>query len=362
MHYRIFDCWRFSAAILVMTYHFMFFAPGTHAAIATDALHHLLPLLDAFFMISGFVIAARYAPRMNTMGDYRRFLRRRLARLYPLHFLTLLFFGSIGAAGALGLVTLHDLPRWNMADLPLHVLAVHAWGTTDRLTFNYPSWSVSAEFFCYLLFPAVVLVWRRAGIAGLAFLLFGWIAVLEVWSYAGVFPSGHWTNADTFGAYRAFADFTAGALAAALVARRALAVTSHMPGLLALAAALLTMAIPAFVHLTLALLFLAILLIGLSEGARPRSTERLEPAMPLLRLSFSIYILHAACEIVLLSFLWRRILEPQEIMSFYAFLPVPMLATIALAFLSARFVEGPLGRRLAGERGAKPRPPTLASA
>ncbi len=360
MHYRIFDCWRFSAAILVMSYHFMFFAPDPDAQIGTDVLHHLLPLLDAFFMISGFVIATRYATRMETMGDYGRFLRRRLARLYPLHLLTLAFFAAIGTAGTLGFITLHDLPRWNMADLPFHVLGLHAWGTTDRLTFNYPSWSVSAEFFCYLLFPAIVLVWRRAGLPGLCLLLFGWIAVLETWSWKGVFPSGHWTSADTFGAYRAFADFTAGSLAAALVARRILPVASHLPGFVALAAALATMVTASLVHLTLVLLFLAILLIGLSESARPRSTERLEPAMGLLRLSFGIYILHAVCEIVLLSFLWRRILEPMNLVSFYAYLPVPMLATIALAWASSRLIEAPLGRRLAGEH--RPKPPSLASA
>ena len=359
MHYRIFDCWRFSAAILVMTYHFMFSAPGADAQTGTDLLHHLLPLLDGFFMISGFVIAARYAPRMNTMGDYRRFLRRRLARLYPLHLLTLAFFAAIGAAGALGLVTLHDLPRWNMADLPFHVLAIHAWGTTDRLTFNYPSWSVSAEFFCYLLFPPVVLVWRRTGLGGLCFLLAGWIAVLEVWSWKGVFPSGHWTTTDTFGAYRAFADFTAGALAAALVARRSLSVTSHLPGLLAMAAALASMAAELSIYLTLAVVFIA------QATHTPQSTARLEPLMGVMRLSFGIYILHAICEIVFLSFVWKRILEPTHLVGFYVFLPVPIVASIALAWASARFVEGPLGRRLAGSGSGgepKPRTPKLASA
>ncbi|WP_279480680.1 acyltransferase [Aureimonas sp. SK2] len=362
MHYRIFECWRFAAAILVMTYHFLFFAPGPGTAAWTATLHlHFRPLLDVFFMISGFVIAARYAPRMNTMGDYRRFLRRRVARLYPLHVLTLIFFAAVGVASALGLVTLTDPGRWRLADLPFHFLALHAWGTTDRLAFNYPSWSVSAEFFCYLLFPAVVLVWRRAGVAGLGLLLVGWIAVLEVWSRQGVFPGGHWTNADTFGAYRAFADFTAGALAAALVARRILPVASHLPGLAALALALVTMGWPQLVHLTLALLFLAMLLIGHSEGARPASTARLEPLMGLTRLSFGVYILHAACEFVLLSFAWNHIVKPLGVVNFYAYLALPMGATIALAWLAFRFVEGPLGRLLAGERGAKP-PSSLAAA
>lgn len=348
MHYRIFDCWRFSAAILVMLYHFMFFAPGTDAETGPVFMYRFLPMLDAFFMVSGFVIAARYAERMNTMGDYRRFLRRRLARVYPLHLATLAFFAGLGLAGPLGLMTFQNPSRWAFSDLPLHVAMIHAWGLTDHLGFNYPSWSVSAEFFCYLLFPVVVLIWRGAGLSGLCLLLFGWIAVLEAWSAQGVFPSGHWTDANTFGAYRAFADFVAGGLAAALVARRALPVRSHGPGLLALAAAFAVMASHQFVYLTLGLMFVAILMTGLSESARPRSTELLEPVMGLLRLSFGIYLLHPVAEALFLSVLWNRVLGPMNVVGFYTYLAVPMLATVALAWLSARFFDGPVGRRIAG--------------
>lgn len=364
MHYRIFDCWRFCAAVLVMVYHFMFFAPGTDAAVGPVFMYRFLPMLDAFFMISGFVIAARYAPGMTTVNDYRRFLRRRLARIYPLHLVTLLFFAGLGLAGPLGLMTFQDPARWAFSDLPLHLAMVHAWGTTDHLGFNYPSWSVSAEFFCYLLFPVVVLIWREAGLPGLCLLLFGWIAVLEAWSAQGVFPSGHWTDANTFGAYRALADFVAGGLAAALVAGRAIEVRSHVPGGLALAAAFAAMAANQSVHLTLALLFLAILLTGLSESARPRSTEFLAPAMGVLRLSFGIYLLHPVAEALFLSVLWNRVLAPMAVVGFYPYLAVPMVATVALAWTSARFFDGPLGRRIAGvgKPSAAPAPASLASA
>ncbi|WP_244493742.1 acyltransferase [Aureimonas sp. AU4] len=357
IHYRIFDCWRFAAALLVMAYHYLFFAPGTDAPAATDFLHRLLPLLDMFFMISGFLIMTLYAGRMNTVGDYGRFLRRRLARLYPLHVLTLLFFAAVAAAGAGGILSLHDPQRWTFRDVPLHLLAIHAWGTTDHLSFNYPSWSVSAEIFCYLLFPVVVVVARLGGTRALIALLLAWVALLEVLSRAGVFPSGHWTNADTLGAYRAFADFTAGAVAACLVARRAFPVRSHLPGLLSLALALAMMIAQGPVYPILALLFLAILLVGLSETARPRSTAVLAPLMVLTRVSFGIYILHSIPEIVFLSFGWRRVLEPAGSVGFYTWLLVPMLATIGLALLSHRFVEGRLGRLLSG--GRKPASPDL---
>lgn len=355
MYFRIFDCWRLAAALLVMTYHFLFFAPEGDALAATDFIHRLLPLLDMFFMISGFLIMTLYADRLRTLADYGRFLRRRLARLYPLHVLTLLFFVAIALAGAGGLVALGDPSRWRLEDAPFHLLAVHAWGTTDRLAFNYPSWSVSAEIFCYLLFPVVVVVARRGGLRGLLALLLAWVAVLEVLSHRGVFPSGHWTDADTLGAYRAFADFTAGAVAARLVADRVLPVRSHLPGLLALALALATMLAQGPIHLTLALLFAAILLVGLSETARPESTAALAPLMVLTRVSFGIYILHSIPEMVFLNIGWRRVLEPTGAVDFYVWLLVPMLATVALALLSFRFVEGRLGRLLSGER-TRPEP------
>jgi len=32
---------------------------------------------------------------------------------------------------------------------------LHAWGTTDVVGWNGPSWSISAEWFAYLMFPAI---------------------------------------------------------------------------------------------------------------------------------------------------------------------------------------------------------------
>ncbi len=39
---------------------------------------------------------------------------------------------------------------------PQHLALVHAWRTTPSVQWNFPSWSISAEWFAYLGFPAVV--------------------------------------------------------------------------------------------------------------------------------------------------------------------------------------------------------------
>ncbi len=348
MHFRIFDCWRFAAALLVMTYHFLFFAPGQAAYTETDLLFRLLPLLDMFFMISGFVIMSRYGDRINTLPAYATFLRRRIARLYPLHLLTLAFFVGVALIGRAGFVHLQLPERWDLHAVPLHLLAIHAWGTTNALSFNYPSWSVSAEIFCYLLFPLVPFVVRRAGALGLTLTLAAYVVALEIASRAGFFPSGHWTTADTYGAYRALADFMAGGLASLLVTRRALNVTSHAPGLVSLGLAVACMVWQIDVHATLLFLFGAILLIGLSESARPDSTRALAPAMKLTCVSFGIYLWHPVMETLFLSILWKRVIEPTGWIGFHAYLVLPILASILVALLWHYTLDGRIAALLAG--------------
>lgn len=360
MHFRIFDAWRLTAALLIMTYHFLYAGPMAHETPGIAFLYRLLPLLDMFFMMSGFFIAARYARRLSSPADFVGFMRRRIARVYPLHLLTLGFFAVMGLVFASGLVASAEPERWDLSALPANILALHALGTTSALTFNYVSWSVSAEIFCYALFPLVVLALRRGGLGGLVLLLAVWVAGLEAASAAGLFPREHWLKADTFGAWRAFADFVLGAIVAVLVERRLAAAAgrplSHRPGFLALGLALATMLLQASPYLTIALFAAAMLFTACAESARPDSTRVLAPLAPVSRLAFSIYLLHPVMETLFLSLLWKRVLSPLDpsLLLFYAYLAVPMTATIAVALLSERFVEPRLARLVAGP--ARPRP------
>ena len=81
-----------------------------------------------------------------------RFLWRRIARIYPLHLATLAFYVVIALALHSGLARTDNPARYPLSDLPAQLLLLHA-VDGERLTFNFPSWSLSAEMFCYLLFP-----------------------------------------------------------------------------------------------------------------------------------------------------------------------------------------------------------------
>lgn len=117
--------------------------------------------VEAFFILSGFILSHVY---LEAAGEkrfrYGGFLWARIARVYPLHLVTL--FGMIGlgvAATVAGLSIDGSLTDWRA--LPAHLTMTHAWGLAPSAAFNHPSWSISAEWFAYLSFPAFAFVaWR----------------------------------------------------------------------------------------------------------------------------------------------------------------------------------------------------------
>ena len=147
--------------------------------------------VETFFVLSGFILSHVY---LEAAGEkrfrYGGFLWARLARVYPLHLVTL--FGMIGlglVATAAGMSIDGSLTNWR--DLPAHLTLTHAWGLAGSSAFNHPSWSISAEWAAYLGFPAFAFVaWRlrdrpvlATGLAaGLALALYAAFEPLAVYS------------------------------------------------------------------------------------------------------------------------------------------------------------------------------------
>jgi len=96
----------------------------------------------------------------------------------------------------------------------------------------------------------------------------------------------------------------------------------------------------------LALLAGSIFLSALAERNNPAATRLLKPFDPLADASFSIYLIHPVVASLLLGIVWRRFVEPSGLLGFYAFWYVPLVASIVVAMLSARFFEAPLARRI----------------
>ena len=118
-------------------------------------------LVDLFFQLSGFVIAYNYADRINGAATAFVFQFNRLLRMYPLHIVTFLCF----AVGFPLLEYAKELYTGNVGDhhafsnFDLFAIINNIFLTQgmfeDKLTYNYPSWSVSAEFYTYATFAIV---------------------------------------------------------------------------------------------------------------------------------------------------------------------------------------------------------------
>jgi len=114
--------------------------------------------VDLFFILSGFVLTHVYVTaREEGRFQFGRFLIARIARIYPLHLAMLAFLGVV-AISATRLGVPFEPDRFPLADLPAHLLMVHAWGFAPNLGWNGPSWSISAEWFAYLAFPAYLMI------------------------------------------------------------------------------------------------------------------------------------------------------------------------------------------------------------
>lgn len=112
--------------------------------------------VPAFFMLSGFVLTYNYAhdfQRLNAATAIR-FLGLRLARIYPVHLATLLVvFTMVWVSSRLG-YQLTDT-GYTTRDFVRNLFLIHTWVGDFQLNWNYPSWSISSEWFAYLLFPFV---------------------------------------------------------------------------------------------------------------------------------------------------------------------------------------------------------------
>lgn len=142
------------AAWLVVLFHLRFMMRGIGGATGPMSLGYLA--VDFFFVLSGFVIWLTYADKLRAegLGGIPRFLKRRIARVWPLHMFMLL--GAVVFALAIALLDHPDWTQYPPHELPLHILLLQNWGLTDRLTWNVPAWSISCELAAYLLFPLMV--------------------------------------------------------------------------------------------------------------------------------------------------------------------------------------------------------------
>lgn len=112
-----------------------------------------------FFVLSGFIIAYNYQEKLaERKTDKRTFWVARIARVYPLHWLTLFIAASLGtyviASGKI------DWCKHFIASLTLTNAYIPE--SDYFFSFNSPSWSLCSEQLFYLCFPFLIPLAKNA--------------------------------------------------------------------------------------------------------------------------------------------------------------------------------------------------------
>lgn len=152
------------AALLVVAYHLQY-RPG-HLAIEdkTTFFARSYLMVDLFFILSGFIMAYVHEvdrPLPMTKTEVSAFWLKRVIRIYPLHFLVLvsmiaynvllMVYGAVHGTASPAVWT----PQ-SMIMLFVQFLLINAWLPAPN-GWNIPSWSISAEFVAYAIFPLLIL-------------------------------------------------------------------------------------------------------------------------------------------------------------------------------------------------------------
>lgn len=151
------------AALLVVVFHSNEIASNFITTENTFWFRKLYLMVDLFFILSGFIMCYVYETYFNDSTQSRKtieFLKARLARIYPLHLVTLAALVlAVGITYAIGKDSNYNafvLALYNPKAIITNIFLLQSAHIHNMFTWNVPSWSISAEWLAYLVFPFLV--------------------------------------------------------------------------------------------------------------------------------------------------------------------------------------------------------------
>jgi len=354
------DFLRIVAALGIVALHWRgsLALPDGPSALLEHRMDGLNQAVDLFFVISGAVIHHVYRGQMSTGRQVVTFLRKRLARLAPLHWATLLLYVVLGFVALKAGASPKSAARYDPSCILPNILFLQATGMCRSATYNFASWSISAELVVYMLAPLFLFLRSRA--FWLPALLAGVCLVI----LCAIGPAGQnhtewyrWTYDQGF--WRAIPAF---ALGVSLDAARPL--LRRLPH----AATATFLAMGALVILSLmdewrgavVIMTYVVVALAIAADARGQAHRLVRTFAPMGQLTYSVYMLHLPMQTVLLSMIGERVLHlPPAAQNGLVLLAVPLL--LACSYLSLFFFEQPLRRLMSGQRRSAPKAEPLLS-
>ncbi len=122
--------------------------------------------VEFFFLLSGFVITHSYGYRDSL--NFRSFAISRTFRIFPLHVAMLLFFFLIETAKLIAYkngIHFNVLPFTEacaVKEIIPNLFLVHSWSRLTQVnSFDYSSWSISIEYYMYMIFFFSTTLFKR---------------------------------------------------------------------------------------------------------------------------------------------------------------------------------------------------------
>lgn len=159
-HFSVLDSFRGICACLVAISHFN----ANSIFMGSHIFDRGSIWVDFFFVLSGFVIFSSYGEKLRSGFSASQFIFLRLGRLYPLHITILLAYICLETMryyiivhiAKSELVTPFTSADDNLFVIFCNISLIQSMGFLDDLSFNGPSWSISVEFYTYILFAAIL--------------------------------------------------------------------------------------------------------------------------------------------------------------------------------------------------------------
>lgn len=343
------DGLRFIAASLVVVHHAenckaLLGLPHSDSLEQWDQIGHLGVLL--FFVISGFLITFLLLQEEQAHGRYsiRHFQMRRILRIWPLYFLTVLlslfvlpFIPLLHLPGTDAATVLENWP----AKLGLFTVFLPSWVTAmaGPVPDAMHLWSIGTEEHFYLLWPLLLLLFRRFRPALMVAVFLGYAVVYRILA-PGFETHGtvqwylfkYWVNFN-------IDTMAVGALMAVLYLRRGVLLEILLDTRLFVVVLLITvvtMAIDPKELLGYRVYSILFGLLVINLAANPRLARLLEnPVLRYLgRISYGIYVYHIAITMLVLQVFVQAGL-PTGVLPY----PFIFLLSIAVSWASHRYFE-----------------------
>lgn len=305
--------------------------------------------VDLFFILSGFVISLVHQAEFSQFSPHqmKRFLFLRLARVYPAHLVTTAILIPIYLAAHIlfQYVSPNDAFAWSK--LALSLLLIHGWGLVNSEGWNLPSWSVSSEWFAYLIFPfATPWIVRLRSVVSAALAIFSILALLYFLAFT-LNDGTKFMLAWKYSLVRITSEFTIGCLLFNIFqSLRPSAAADRGAMLFLLGICLLPFIAPHYIFDGIYLFLFSGFLLALSLGIGPITNLFGSTLMVYLgKVSYSLYLIHGTVLMVANQIVKRTMANPTPFQTL-----VLMVATLALSLLLAdlifRWVEDPCRKRV----------------